>query len=53
MAGLPFVVQIRSGGLQCSQTNMAGKEIERGKDTLGNLYWFDPKQIGLEFGYNY
>ena len=34
-------------------TNMAGKEIERGKDTLGNLYWFDPKQIGLEFGYNY
>ena len=34
-------------------TNMAGKEIQRGKDTLGNLYWFNPKQIGVEFGYNY
>ena len=34
-------------------TNMAGKEIQRGRDTLGNLYWFNPKQIGLELGYNF
>ena len=34
-------------------TNMAEKEIQRGKDTLGNLYWFNPKQIGLELGYNF
>ena len=34
-------------------TNMSGKEIQRGKDTLGNLYWFNPKQIGIELGYNY
>ena len=34
-------------------TNMAGKEIQRGRDTLGNLYWFNPKQVGLELGYNF
>ena len=34
-------------------TNMSGKEIQRGKDTLGNLYWFNPQQIGIELGYNY
>ena len=33
-------------------TNMAGKEIQRGRDTLGNLYWFNPKQVGFELGYN-
>ena len=34
-------------------TNMARKEIQRGRDTLGNLYWFNPKQVGLELGYNF
>ena len=32
-------------------TNLANDELLRGRDLLGTLYWFNPRQIGLELGY--
>ena len=32
-------------------TNLANDELLRGRDLLGTLYWFNPRQIGLEVGY--
>ncbi len=32
-------------------TNLANDEILRGRDALGTLYWHNPRQIGLEIGY--
>ena len=32
-------------------TNLANDEILRGRDLLATLYWHNPRQIGLEVGY--
>ncbi len=32
-------------------TNLADDEILRGRDTLATFYWHNPRQIGLEAGY--
>ena len=32
-------------------TNLANDEILRGRDLLATMYWFNPRQIGLEVGY--
>ena len=32
-------------------TNLADDEILRGRDTLATFYWHNPRQIGLEVGY--
>ena len=32
-------------------TNLANDELLRGRDLLGTLYWFNPRQLGLEVGW--
>ncbi len=32
-------------------TNLANDEILRGRDPIGTLFWHNPRQLGLEFGY--
>lgn len=33
--------------------NLSNDEILRGSDTAGTQYWHNPRQIGLEFGYDF
>ena len=31
--------------------NLTNEQILRGRGASGELFWFDPRQVGLEFGY--
>ena len=33
-------------------TNLNNDEIERGRDTIGTIFWHSPRQVGLEIGYD-
>ena len=33
-------------------TNLNNDQIERGRDTIGTIFWHSPRQVGLEIGYD-